>query len=193
MDRARLLGEIEEQVRDCRRCELHRTRTRTVFGSGPGDPRILFVGEAPGRAEDQAGTPFVGPAGALFDRILQAAGIRRADTYITNLVKCRPPSNRTPDPGEVGACLGYLHAQIALLRPPFVVPLGRPAACILLEVDEPIGKLRGQWREHAGLRIFPTYHPAALLRQEELKRPVWEDFKKIREAYRRTGREGTRP
>ena len=151
-----------------------------VFGSGNPEADLMFVGEGPGREEDISGLPFVGAAGQLLTKIIEAAGLRREDVYIANVVKCRPPENRNPHPDEVAACHPYLLRQIELIGPKLICVLGKVAAQSLLAADEPIGKLRGRLHLFKGIRVIATYHPAALLRNASLKRPTWEDFKLIR-------------
>jgi uracil-DNA glycosylase len=174
---ARLSGEVAE----CRRCRLCEGRNRAVFGDGDLRARLMFVGEGPGAEEDRTGLPFVGRAGELLTRIIQAIGMERAQVYIANIVKCRPPGNREPQPDEVAACRGYLEAQIDAIRPRVLVALGRVAAQTLLGNDTPIGKMRGQWFEVRGVPVMVTYHPAALLRNPTLKRPTWEDMQQVRD------------
>ena len=139
----------------------------------------MFVGEAPGREEDEKGEPFVGEAGRLLDRILFAMGMRREDVYICNVEKCRPPGNRDPKPEEIEACEPYLKRQLAAIRPRIIVTLGRFAAQTLLRDDTPIGRLRGTWRQYEGIPLMPTYHPAFLLRNPSSKREAWEDMKQV--------------
>lgn len=185
MQNEELLKELRCQVAECHLCDLHETRNKVVFGAGSTNPIILFVGEAPGRTEDEKGIPFVGQAGALFAKILGAAEISSEHIFVTNILKCRPPRNRTPNPEEVASCLPYLMGQIALLNPSFVVTLGRAATCALLETNQSMGSLRGKWHNRRGLLVLPTYHPAALLRNEGLKSPTWDDFQMIRDTYRK--------
>jgi DNA polymerase len=151
-----------------------------VFGSGNPDADLMFIGEGPGAEEDRKGLPFVGPAGALLTRIIQAIDLQREQVYIANMVKCRPPGNRDPKPEEVAACRPYLEAQVDLVRPKVIVCLGRVAAQALLGTDESLGRLRGRWHSVRGVDTRMTYHPAALLRHEKWKRPTWEDMKTVR-------------
>lgn len=171
----------------CTRCRLSEGRHTVVFSSGNPAADLMLVGEGPGAEEDRQGLPFVGPAGELLTRILQAIELKREDVYIANVVKCRPPGNRDPQPDEVAACRGYLEKQIALVRPKLLVALGRVAAQTLLGDEGPIGRLRGQWRQVQGIPTMVTYHPAALLRNAALKRPTWEDMQQVRDRLREIG------
>lgn len=171
-------------VAGCTRCRLAEGRKNVVFGSGNPDADLMLVGEGPGAEEDRQGLPFVGPAGELLTKIIQAIEMRREDLYIANVVKCRPPGNREPEPDEVQACRGYLEKQIALVRPKVLVALGRTAAHALLGNAGPIGQLRGQWYQAFGIPTLVTYHPAALLRNQALKRPTWEDMQQVRDRLR---------
>jgi DNA polymerase len=182
------LAALAQRVAGCTRCApLARSRTQTVFGVGPLDADVLFVGEAPGADEDRRGEPFVGAAGQLFNRILAELGLRREEVYMANLLKCRPPGNRTPQPAEVGHCHEYLDRQIELVRPKFLCTLGGCAAQNLLGTMESIGRLRGRFHDYKGTPVLCTYHPAFLLpgRSPEKKRDVVEDLKLI---LRRLGR-----
>ncbi len=175
------LEAVEADVLRCERCRLAAGRKRTVFGEGVPKPDVLVVGEGPGAEEDAQGRAFVGPAGKLLDRMLASVGLDRdRNCYIANIVKCRPPMNRDPAPDEREACLPYLERQIRLLRPRIILALGRTAAQTLLETSEGITRLRGRFREYRGIPLLATYHPSALLRDESLKRPAWEDLKKLR-------------
>ena len=155
-----------------------------VFGSGDPNADLMLVGEGPGAEEDRQGLPFVGPAGELLTRIIQAIDLSREQVYIANVVKCRPPGNRDPQPDEIGACIGFLERQIELVQPKVIVALGRIAAQSLLGTDEPIGRMRGRWYRVQGVPTMVTYHPAALLRNPALKRPVWEDMQQVRDRLR---------
>lgn len=178
-----------EQVRGCTRCGLHAGRTQTVFGVGTPQPELVFVGEGPGADEDRQGEPFVGKAGQLLTRMIGAMTLSREQVYICNVVKCRPPENRTPTDDEMEACSPYLFEQLRILRPRVIVALGRPAAQTLLATKTPIGKLRGQWHDfpppafaHLNLpsvRLMPTFHPAYLLRSPDEKAKVWDDLKLV--------------
>jgi len=171
----------------CTRCRLAQGRNKVVFGSGNPDADLMFIGEAPGAEEDRQGLPFVGAAGELLTRILAAIETRREDVYIANILKCRPPGNRDPQPDEVSACRGYLERQIELIQPKIIVALGRIAAQTLLGNDTPIGRMRGQWYKIMGVPTMVTYHPAALLRNQALKRPTWEDMQQVRDRLRELG------
>jgi uracil-DNA glycosylase family 4 len=165
----------------CTRCRLAEGRNKVVFGSGNPSAELMFVGEGPGAEEDRQGLPFVGAAGELLSKIIQAIDRTREQVYIANVVKCRPPGNRDPQPDEVATCRGYLDQQIALVRPRVLVALGRVAAQTLLGNDAPIGRMRGQWFQVQGIPTMVTYHPAALLRNPALKRPTWEDMQQVRD------------
>jgi len=168
-----------EELGDCTRCALARGRTNLVFGVG--DPRaaLVFVGEGPGEDEDLKGEPFVGRAGQLLTRMIEAMGFRREEVYIANVVKCRPPGNRNPEPDEIAACEGFLKAQLAAIGPRVIVALGKFAAQTLLRETTPISKLRGRWFEYAGVKLMPTFHPAYLLRSPEEKKRAWEDLQLV--------------
>lgn len=173
----RRLALINDEVRACTRCELHKGRTQTVFARGTPNTELVFVGEGPGQEEDRTGEPFVGPAGQLLDKMVGAMGLARDAVYICNVVKCRPPGNRTPLPSEAGACAGYLEGQLDLIRPRVIVALGRCAAENMGLVSG--GGWRGRWGRYRGYDVMPTYHPAFLLRSPEFKRPVWEDLQRV--------------
>lgn len=175
------LDAIKEDIGDCRRCKLHEHRRTIVFGEGNPQARLVFVGEGPGAEEDASGRPFVGRAGQLLDKIIIAIGLTREDVYIANIVKCRPPGNRTPERDEVETCEPFLLRQLAFIRPEVIVALGSPAFQCLLRTKEPISRARGQWREWNGVKVMPTFHPAFLLRTPDKKREVWEDMKKVRD------------
>jgi len=175
--RVRLLA-LEESVRSCTRCELAKSRTKTVFARGNPDSPVVFIGEGPGQEEDRSGLPFVGPAGQLLDRMVAAMGFTRDDVYICNVVKCRPPGNRTPLPSEAGACAPFLLGQLEAIQPRVIVALGRCATENLGLVGDG-GGWRGRWGKFQGVDVMPTYHPAFLLRSPEFKRPVWEDLQKV--------------
>ena len=174
------LEAIRSDIGDCQRCKLSPTRTTIVFGSGNPNADLVFVGEAPGYDEDQQGLPFVGAAGQLLTRIIESIGLKRDDVYICNILKCRPPENRNPEPDEVFACSPFLKRQIASIQPKIVCCLGKFAAQTLLQSGASISKLRGQFHDMDGMRIIATFHPAYLLRSPEKKREVWEDMKQIR-------------
>jgi DNA polymerase len=171
-------------VAGCTRCRLAEGRKSVVFGSGDPDADLMLIGEGPGAEEDRQGLPFVGPAGELLTKIIQAIEMKREEVFIANVVKCRPPGNRDPQPDEVQACRGYLEKQISLVRPKVLVALGRVAAQALLGTESPIGQLRGRWHQAFGIPTMVTYHPAALLRNQALKRPTWEDMQQVRDRLR---------
>jgi uracil-DNA glycosylase family 4 len=179
--RAAELAAQAEVVAACRRCRLCEGRTKTVYGDGNRDADLMFIGEGPGAEEDRQGLPFVGRAGELLNRIIAAIDMTRDQVYIANIVKCRPPGNRDPQPDEVAACRPYLERQVQLVRPRLMVALGRIAAQTLLGTDLPIGRMRGQWFQVMGVPTMVTYHPAALLRNPALKRPTWEDMQQVRD------------
>ena len=167
---------------DCTRCKLHTLgRRQVVFGVGNPQARLMFVGEAPGEDEDKQGEPFVGRAGQLLTKIIEAIGMTREQVYIANVIKCRPPGNRNPEPDEVMTCEPFLFEQLGIIQPTIVVALGKFAAQSLLRTTEPITKLRGRVFEWRGASLIPTFHPAYLLRNPPAKREVWEDMKKVRE------------
>src|SRR5687768_14679326 len=166
---------------DCRRCKLcSMGRSQIVFGVGNPKARLMFVGEAPGEEEDKRGEPFVGRAGQLLTKIIEAIGLTREQVYIANVIKCRPPSNRNPEPDEVEQCEPYLFRQIDVIKPRVIVPLGKFAAQSLLKTMDPITRLRGRQFDYRGAALIPTFHPAYLLRNPSAKREVWEDMKKVR-------------
>jgi len=173
------LPALEKMVSTCVKCKLSQGRTQTVFGTGNTKADIMFVGEGPGRDEDLQGKPFVGRAGQLLTKIIQAMGFERSDVYIANIVKCRPPNNRGPLPDEVESCTPYLLKQIELIKPKIIVALGSYAARFLLKTETPISKLRGEFFDFHGAKLLPTFHPAFLLRNPNMKRPVWEDMQKV--------------
>jgi DNA polymerase len=182
------LQKLESAVARCTACELHRNRTQTVFGRGAPGSEILFVGEGPGVDEDRQGIPFVGQAGKLLDRMIEAMGYEREAVYICNVVKCRPPGNRTPLPEEADSCERFLTAQIDLVSPEVIVALGKCAA-LNLGVAGEAGPWRGRWGQWRGIPVMPTYHPAFLLRSPRFKRVVWEDLQEVMERLgRRSGR-----
>lgn len=170
-----------EQVKGCTRCGLCQSRTNTVFGEGDPDADLMFVGEGPGQDEDLAGRPFVGRAGQKLDEMIAAMGLGREQVYIANVVKCRPPGNRTPLPDEARACWPYLERQIEVIQPKVIVVLGNAAAKMLLDTPVGITKLRGQWQRFGAIDVMPTFHPAYLLRQytPENRRRVWEDLQQV--------------
>lgn len=172
------LEAVYQKIERCTRCPLARTRTNVVPGVGAAKPMVIVLGEAPGADEDRTGIPFVGPAGQLLDRMLGAIRLSRdTNTYIMNTVKCRPPENRNPAPEEMDACQGFMEAQIKLLKPKMILCVGKVAAQKLLDSDQTIGKLRNQFFKYQDIPVLVTYHPSAVLRNEGLKGPVWEDLK----------------
>lgn len=175
---------LEETCASCRRCPLGNTRTKSVFGTGNRQALLMFVGEAPGEQEDLSGTPFVGRAGQLFDRYLEAVGIDRAEVYIANILKCRPPKNRDPQSDEEDACIGYLNEQIALVKPALLVCLGRIAAMRLIRPDFKITAEHGRWVEREGRLVGAVYHPSLLLRDPRKKEEMLADMLAIAEKYR---------
>jgi len=177
------LDAIREDIGDCQRCGLCLKRKHIVFGVGNPQARLVFVGEGPGRDEDLQGEPFVGAAGELLTRIIQAIKLTRDEVYIGNIVKCRPPQNRNPLPDEIDTCLPFLKRQLDAIQPEFIVALGKVAAQTLLETDQAISRLRGRFYDYNGMRLLPTYHPAYLLRSPEKKRDVWEDMKLLMKEY----------
>ena len=177
------LESLKKKALDCQGCRLRETCQQVVFSTGKVDSKIIFVGEGPGSDEDEQGIPFVGRAGQLLNQILAAAEFKREEVYITNVVKCRPPGNRLPNPDEVKVCRNYLEAEIRIIQPKIIVCLGAAATQTVVDPRAKISQLRGKWLQRNGIRIMPTYHPAALLRNPNYKRPVWEDFKLIRDTY----------
>ena len=178
-DAADFLRRRAAETADCPRCELSKSRTQVVYGVGDANADLMFVGEAPGRDEDLQGEPFVGRAGQLLTKIIQAMSYERRDVYIANICKCRPPENRLPQTDEVQACLPFLEEQIAHIRPRVIVSLGKLAANIILESNAAMGKLRGKFYDRFGVKVMPTYHPAYLLRNPADKSKVWEDMQKV--------------
>jgi DNA polymerase len=168
---------VREELGECTRCKLHGHRTKIVFGVGNPAAHLVFVGEAPGADEDAQGEPFVGRAGQLLTKIIQAMGMQREDVYICNIIKCRPPNNRTPETDEILACQPFLLKQLQAIGPRFICALGGPAAQTLLKTKEPISRLRGRFFDFHGLPLLPTFHPAYLLRNPHEKKTVWEDMK----------------
>ncbi|HEV8201722.1 MAG TPA: uracil-DNA glycosylase [Candidatus Polarisedimenticolia bacterium] len=170
---------IRDEIGDCRRCRLCERRTQVVFGVGDPGARLMFIGEGPGADEDAQGEPFVGRAGQLLTKMIEAMGLKRSQVYIANVVKCRPPENRTPLPDEVATCSPFLFRQIHAIGPRVIVCLGTPSAQAILGTRETITRLRGTFREVGGFRVMPTFHPAYLLRNPAAKREVWEDLKQV--------------
>ena len=175
------LDAIRADLGDCRRCKLAPHRKNIVFGSGNPRADLMFVGEAPGADEDAQGLPFVGRAGQLLTKILEAIGMRREDVFICNILKCRPPGNRNPETDEIAACESFLFRQIASVKPKVICALGAFGAQTLLRTTEPIGKLRGHWIDYRGAKLMATFHPAYLLRNPNEKRKVWEDMRIVQD------------
>ncbi len=175
---------LKKEVKGCERCALAQTRRTVVFGEGNERAEVVFVGEAPGEEEDAQGRPFVGRAGKFLDRMIEHAGLSRKDVFICNVLKCRPPQNRDPDPNEVEQCKGYLVAQLQLIRPKVICALGRHAYNTLMGGDARITKIRGQFTDYHGIKLLPTYHPSFLLRNQERVKEALEDMEKLREALK---------
>ena len=173
------LSQLALLAKPCTRCQLAKWRTQVVFGTGNASADLMFVGEAPGRDEDLQGEPFVGRAGQLLTDIIKAMKLTRDDVYIANVIKCRPPENRNPEPEELDACRPYIRRQVELIRPRVIVTLGRFALQSLTEKGYAISSVRGQWLEYNGIKVMPTFHPAYLLRTPAAKRDVWSDMKKV--------------
>lgn len=178
-DPAAALAAIRADICDCTRCKLCKGRTNIVFGVGNPRAKLMFVGEGPGRDEDLQAEPFVGEAGKLLNRMIIAMGLKRSEVYIANIVKCRPPRNRDPEPDEVEACEPFLRRQIAAIKPDVLVALGRYAAQTVLRDSTAISRMRGKWREYEGIALMPTFHPAYLLRNPADKRLVWQDLQDV--------------
>ena len=173
------LDSLAATAQGCTLCRLSEQRKTVVFGEGDPNSHVMFIGEGPGAEEDRTGRPFVGQAGKLLDRMIFAMGFERAQVYIANVVKCRPPGNRDPKDDEVAACAAYLDRQIDLIEPKVIVALGKPASRRLTGTNKPMGALRGRWSSYRGIPLMPVFHPAYLLRQPKLKREAWEDLKLV--------------
>jgi DNA polymerase len=178
-DRAASLAAVAAELQGCTRCKLCETRKTIVVGEGNPQAELVFVGEGPGEQEDLQGRPFVGKAGQLLDRMIEAMGLTREQVYICNVVKCRPPGNRNPEPDEIEACSPFLYRQLDAIRPKVVVALGKFAAQTLLQTEERISSLRGRFHPYRGAKLMPTFHPAFLLRNPESKREAWADLKSV--------------
>jgi len=179
-DRAALLAQVAAELQGCPRCKLCQTRKTVVVGEGDPNAELVFVGEGPGEQEDIQGRPFVGRSGELLDKMIEAMGLSRGKVYILNVVKCRPPGNRNPEPDEIAACSPFLERQLSILKPKVVVALGKFAAQTLLKTDTPISRLRGQFKPYLhGSKLMPTFHPAYLLRNPESKREAWADLQAV--------------
>ena len=174
-----LLAEMSAVVSACEKCRLAKTRTNAVYGVGNPNADLMFIGEAPGRDEDLKGEPFVGRAGQLLTDIIKAMKLTRDDVYIANVIKCRPPENRNPEPDELDACRPWIRRQIEIIQPKVIVTLGRFALQSLTEKGYAISSVRGQWLDYHGIKVMPTYHPAYLLRNPAAKKEVWADMKKV--------------
>jgi len=186
-DEAPRLDEVRRQLGDCKRCKLCSGRKNLVFGVGNPKARLVFVGEGPGAEEDTQGIPFVGAAGQLLTKMIAAMGYGRDEVYICNVVKCRPPGNRNPEPDEIQACQPFLEAQLNAIRPSVIIALGKFAAQTLLRTDTPITRLRGQWREYVGIPLMPTFHPAYLLRSPAEKKSAWMDLQAVMARFPKPG------
>jgi len=173
---------IRHDLGDCRRCKLCEERHHIVFGAGAPNARLVFVGEAPGAEEDASGEPFEGADGQLLTKIIRAINMTRDQVYLCNIIKCRPPQNRHPEPEEIRTCISFLKRQLTAIRPEFICALGTGAARALLSTTAPIPELRGRFHDYQGIKVMPTYHPAYLLRHSEKKRDVWEDMKLLMKA-----------
>ncbi len=180
---AETLDELNLQIQNCTKCRLGETRTKFVFGVGNPKADIVVIGEAPGADEDQKGEPFVGRAGQLLNKILEATGFKREEVFICNILKSRPPGNRNPLPDEVEACRPYLEKQLELIKPKLILLLGKVASESLLKTKEPLNKLRGKVHDYKGYKVLITFHPAALLRNPNWKKDTWEDMKKLKKIY----------
>jgi DNA polymerase len=178
-DAAAALAHVREELGDCTRCKLHKGRKNIVFGVGDPNARLVFVGEGPGADEDAQGEPFVGKAGQLLTKMIQAMGLERKDVYIANVVKCRPPNNRDPEPDEVAACEPFLVQQLGAIRPLVIVTLGKHALHTLVPGATSITRERGKWRTYQGIRMMPTFHPSYLLRDPSKKKEAWQDLREV--------------
>ncbi len=180
-DKSSCLGQQKSALDNCQKCKLSKCRTNIVFGTGAPNARLVFVGEGPGRDEDLSGEPFVGRAGQLLTKMIVAMGLSREEVYICNVVKCRPPENRDPEPDEIEACEPFLKQQLATIKPEIIVGLGRYACQTLLRTQTPMSKIRGNWQEYEGIAFMPTFHPAYLLRNPPAKKEVWQDLQAVME------------
>jgi DNA polymerase len=182
-DKSALLKQVRNYLGECTRCKLHSHRKNIVFGTGNPEAQLIFVGEGPGGEEDIQGKPFVGRAGQLLTKIINSINLPREEVYIANIIKCRPPQNRNPEPDEIKACEPFLMQQLDVIQPRIICALGTFAAQTLLETDERISRLRGRFISYRGSKLIATFHPAYLLRNPQKKRDVWEDMKMIRKEY----------
>jgi len=183
-ENAMTLPLLRKQVSECRKCSLAATRKNTVFGEGSNNARLMFIGEAPGEEEDLQGRPFVGRAGKFLDQMIEKIGLRRDEVFICNVLKCRPPNNRDPEPVEVKACKNYLLSQLELISPKIICTLGKHAYNTLLGVDEKITRIRGVLTSYNRIKLLPTYHPAFLLRNQNRITEVWEDMERLKQLLR---------
>lgn len=179
LDSEAQLKTLREEIGDCNHCKLCSKRTNIVFGVGNPNAELMFIGEGPGGDEDEQGIPFVGRAGQLLTKIIEAMNYKREEVYIANIVKCRPPNNRNPEPDEVSSCIGFLIKQVEIVKPKVIVCLGSVATRNLLQTEDKITKIRGNFTNWQGIPVMPTYHPAFLLRNPNMKKPVWEDMQKV--------------
>lgn len=179
------LAELCQRIGDCRRCDLHHGRTNLVFGAGYEKARLVFVGEAPGADEDRQGQPFVGEAGQVLTRLIEAMGLKRAQVYICNVLKCRPPANRNPHKDEIATCSPFLQQQLQIIKPEVIVALGTFAAQTLLESKEPISRMRGQFHSWHGIPVMPTFHPSFLLHNKENKQHYWDVWSDMEQVLRK--------
>ena len=178
--KSELLRKLQEEIGDCQRCQLSQSRKLVVFGEGDPESEVFLVGEAPGESEDETGRPFVGAAGRILTDIIERGmKLKRSRVFIANVVKCRPPKNRDPEPSEVDACRGFLEKQLKIVNPRVIIALGKIATQCLLKTTESITHLRGMWSEFLGIPVMPTYHPAYLLHNPSGKRELWSDIKKV--------------
>lgn len=180
------MEELKNRILNCKACDLHKTRNKAIWGEGNPNAEILLIGEAPGADEDRTGRPFVGKSGQLLDKIIAACGFNREEhVFLSNIIRCRPPGNRVPTENEVNACIPFLYEQIELVDPKIIIPLGATALKRLFKNDQlKITRLRGSWMEWENRLVMPVFHPSALLRNPALKRPTWEDYKKVVFKYR---------
>ncbi len=181
-DKKKMLGKLEKSLKNCDRCKLCQQRKQVVFGTGSPEADLVFVGEGPGADEDRQGIPFVGRAGQLLTKMISAMHLTRDDVYICNVVKCRPPGNRNPEPDEIAKCEPFLIQQLEIIKPKAIVALGKFAAQTLLRVDTPISRMRGRWHDYHGIKLMPTFHPSYLLRTPDGKQQAWEDLKQVMSA-----------
>lgn len=180
-DKIKTFDQLEKAVIECKKCDLHLSRKNAVFGKGSDKKKLVIIGEAPGKDEDESGEPFVGRAGQLLTKMLSAIDINREDIFICNVLKCRPPDNRDPKPDEIAKCSYYLDRQLEFLKPNYILALGRIAALRLLKIQSPMKELRQSVHEYKGIPVLVTYHPSALLRNPNWKYPAWEDLKKLKD------------